>query len=329
MAGSKVSNRWDNKIDNSDATKIYLGIDVGQTKTQFLYIHGDEVDEFTLDGLTHSDSNLLELLISRFTKFAKNKNLSNSDIVIGFTHVPTESVINELLMHLKVHFEINRISVLGDEITSYIGALGLQEGVVLGIGTGIACSSFDPMAGFKTYGGYGFLVSDEGSGYWIGKEGIAAALRAIENRGPQTSLAQALLAQYGSLSNMVHEIYESSRPSKEVAKFAKTVFDASKQDAVANQIIDSAVIELVKLISEPLSKSKSQKFSIIGGLTANTDFVSKLKKSIYGQIPTASFIDPLGNAVDGCIEIAKQGEYFQKMNSETWVNKITLHTLFQ
>lgn len=68
----------------------------------------------------------------------------------------------------------------------YAGAF-TEQGILALSGTGSDVFSIDGGEVFMV-GGWGGLVDDEGSGYDIGRAGIAAAIKASDGRGPQTML---------------------------------------------------------------------------------------------------------------------------------------------
>ena len=46
-------------------------------------------------------------------------------------------------------------------------------------------------------GGWGYVLGDEGSGYWIGRAALRAVLREADHRGPATVLTPMLLEHFG------------------------------------------------------------------------------------------------------------------------------------
>ena len=73
----------------------------------------------------------------------------------------------------------------------------LTSGVSLVAGTGASCVALNEQGEGAGCGGFGPQFGDEGSGYWIGREAIAAAMREKDGRGPKTALSPALCAFYG------------------------------------------------------------------------------------------------------------------------------------
>ena len=91
----------------------------------------------------------------------------------------------------------------------------LSWGVSMVAGTGATCVAVNDQGEGATCGGFGPQFGDEGSGYWIGREAIAAAMREKDGRGPGTVLTQALCAFYKI--GHIMEIYKYRGPGGHVA----------------------------------------------------------------------------------------------------------------
>ena len=97
-------------------------------------------------------------------------------------------------------------------------------------------------------GGWGHIIGDEGSGYWIGREALAAVMRAADGRGPATKLTEDVLAHFGidDMSRLPRIVYDRELPRVSVAALGPIVQRASERgDAVATRILERAADELV------------------------------------------------------------------------------------
>jgi glucosamine kinase len=74
------------------------------------------------------------------------------------------------------------------------GTLG-GPGIVLIAGTGAVALALDASGRRVVHGGYGFLLGDEGSGYWIGKQAVLGAIRYYDGRGESSDLFPQVLKQ--------------------------------------------------------------------------------------------------------------------------------------
>lgn len=80
------------------------------------------------------------------------------------------------------------------DIAYAAGATG-GDGVLLLAGTGAVSAAFTDYRLTKRCDGLGWLLGDEGSGVWLGIEGLRAAVAALDGRGPDTALAAAMVAR--------------------------------------------------------------------------------------------------------------------------------------
>jgi N-acetylglucosamine kinase-like BadF-type ATPase len=90
------------------------------------------------------------------------------------------------------------VEVYGDTEIAFAAGPGAPEsGVVLIAGTGASAARIAGRRQTATADGHGWLLGDEGSGFWIAREALRAALRALDGRGPATGLADRLLSATG------------------------------------------------------------------------------------------------------------------------------------
>ncbi len=100
-----------------------------------------------------------------------------------------------------------RVEVLSDAQIAHLGALGGRDGLLILAGTGSIVIGRDRRSRWTRAGGFGPLLGDEGSGFWLGRAWLRAttqgedflpARRLIEARNPVqriAALAPAVLAR--------------------------------------------------------------------------------------------------------------------------------------
>lgn len=134
--------------------------------------------------------------------------------------------------------------VTSDAVAAHAGAFAGAEGALLIVGTGAVAIA---VTGGRLHraDGWGPWLGDEGSGQWIGRAGLRAALRARDGRGPHTALADAASALAGSIDALPAWLARIDSPAARVAQFAPAVLDAAALgDAVAASICDEAALAL-------------------------------------------------------------------------------------
>lgn len=133
-----------------------------------------------------------------------------------------------------------------------LALFGLTWGLVLVSGTGASCWARTREGTRVSRGGFGPQFGDEGSGYWIGREAVAAAMRAQEGRGPATALRDVIRERFAvaDVREMVRHAGQSGHVSGTcIAALAEDVTAAAQAgDAVAKNICLRAGTELGKLV---------------------------------------------------------------------------------
>src|SRR5512138_90050 len=92
--------------------------------------------------------------------------------------------------------------VLGimDRIGYKAAILGDDPGIVVVSGTGSIAYGRNARGEAARAGGWGYVLGDEGSGYWIGRHALRAVVRHADGRGRETSLTPRLLRHFGLTS---------------------------------------------------------------------------------------------------------------------------------
>jgi len=140
------------------------------------------------------------------------------------------------------------VLVVNDALIALEAGAGSAPGIVIVAGTGSIAYGRNGRGVAARAGGWGHLIGDEGSGYWIGRHALAAVVREVDGRGPRTRLTEDVLAHFGvpDAAGLVHIVYNRDVPRRSVATLGPIVQRAgSDGDAVAMQILERAAEELV------------------------------------------------------------------------------------
>ena len=133
-------------------------------------------------------------------------------------------------------FPPHRSNCYHDAVTALAGASVAQPGVIVIAGTGaVAYGRLDSGAEARS-GGWGYLIGDEGSGYWIGIEAIRAACQASDGRGEPTTLIERIPEHLhvDDLRALHRKLYAQEIPRGAIASLAAVTADAAQDgDAVA------------------------------------------------------------------------------------------------
>lgn len=162
-----------------------------------------------------------------------------------------------------------------------VGALVQREGILILAGTGSLAYGVNAAGDTALVGGWGYLVDDAGSGYWIGIRALEAVIRADDGRGSETVLTPTLLKTLGLSRpyDLITWLYraETAR-TREIAQLAPLVLEqAVKGDAVAQEIVTGAVDELVLSAQTVIRRlaMDSPPIAFAGGLLTDDNLLSQ------------------------------------------------------
>jgi glucosamine kinase len=137
-----------------------------------------------------------------------------------------------------------------DFVSNLAGASGSRPGIVVIAGGGSIGYGIDDAGREAIAGGLGYLMGDEGSGWFLGIEALQAAAKAEDRRGPDTLLLDRVRAHYAmhSIREILRVIYRADFERAEVSGLAPMVISAAREgDAIAASIVGRGVAGLVDI----------------------------------------------------------------------------------
>lgn len=204
------------------------------------------------------------------------------------------------------------VDVVGDTVTTLEAAFGPGPGIVAIAGTGSIVYGRDTNGNVARAGGWGFAVSDEGSGHWIGRRAVSAVLDA-RDAGLDTALAPALLSEWDCASPEELVQMANATPPPEFPRLFPVVLRvADRGDSTARSILDEAAAHLVRLtvmvIRRLVPHPPYAPVAISGSVFRQSPriqevFYNNLQKTFPGLEARR---DPV-EAVDGALALARKG----------------------
>jgi len=164
--------------------------------------------------------------------------------IAGVDRPQDERVIRDILRRLG-HRETAR--VVNDAAIALAAGAPERVGIVVLAGTGSIAYGADRTGRTARSGGYGFLLADEGSGYWFGHQALRAAVRGFDGRGPETRLGPLLFQalEVSTVQELIPRVYERGLPKHRIAALANVVQKAADQgDRTAAELIEQGAREL-------------------------------------------------------------------------------------
>ena len=207
-----------------------------------------------------------------------------------------------LAVRLHQRTGIGQVVMVTDAVSAHAGALGGAPGVVLAVGTGTVALGIAPGGQACHVDGWGQWLGDEGSGAWIGREALRAVVRALDGRGPDTTLMSAAQQRFGTLGSLPAALAITPELPRTSAAFAPTVVEcAAAGDAVAADVLDRAVTAWIESTVVAARASDTGVVTCVGGLTG----VEPLRDAWRRGLPAGLDVrPPRGDAVDGAVVLA-------------------------
>ncbi len=179
------------------------------------------------------------------------------------------------------HFINAVVTVVND--AELVLPAGTPEGWGIGVisGTGATIVGRNRMGAMARADGWGHLLGDEGSGYWIGNQGLRALFRAVDGRGPATTLRPAILDAWGITSHepIMTRLYGNDAPPTAVAALAAVVDQCAEAgDAVAQSIIQgagAAIAASVEAVVRRLDMKGAVPIGLAGGVIVKSKGVQR------------------------------------------------------
>jgi N-acetylglucosamine kinase-like BadF-type ATPase len=188
--------------------------------------------------------------------------------------------LGEVIAPMFAESPQTRVVLSADYEIALVGAMGERRGVLILAGTGSLAYGVNAASQSALVGGWGYLLGDEGGGYWIGLEGLRAIIRADDGSTPPTALTPVLLdaLHLPSARALIPWLYRSDTPrTREIAALAPLVLaQAQMNEPAAEHIVTQAARHLASMahtVSDQLDMAAPD-FAFTGGLLTTSNPLS-------------------------------------------------------
>ncbi len=289
---------------------MFLGIDGGGTKTAFTLVDGDgRVLARHHDGsLYHPEVGLdgvAAVLERGVPAVLQAAGRTMDDLVFSFVGIPCHGEDSALQPRLDalpgVVLPAGRWACGNDMVCGWAGSLGGRDGINIVAGTGsIAYGEWQGRS--ARAGGWGELFSDEGSAYWIAREGLALFSRMSDGRatpGPLLGLLRARL-QLGDDLDLCARIYGPQGAGRAgLAALAPLVAEAAGQgDEAARAVFERAADQLADIAAATARRLQvpadaALPVSYSGGVFQSQALVlAPFRAALARRLPGAALVSP-------------------------------------
>jgi N-acetylglucosamine kinase-like BadF-type ATPase len=239
---------------------MFLGVDGGGTKTAYVVIDADGVVRArhvgpSVSHLAQGFARATDLLLDGIGTALREAAVAPADLTYAFLGLPSygEDSATTAQMDLMPArlLAVARYRCGNDMICSWAGSLACADGISVIAGTGsIAYGEYAVRT--ARAGGWGELIGDVGSAYWIAREGMNLFSRMSDGRVPRGLLYDLVQARFGlavDLDLCAHVYGEGASARSAFAGFAPLVHQAAQSgDSQAAEIFRRGADELVQCV---------------------------------------------------------------------------------
>ena len=296
---------------------FFLGIDGGGTRTSCLI--GDE--KSVLGSGIAGASNVLRVgeaaartalveAIHKACEAAKIKPAEISRTCVGAAGGARPEVA-DAVRRIVAETVSGEIEIVGDMVIALHAAFGSRPGIIVIAGTGSIAYGRNLKGETARAGGWGFAVSDEGSGHWIGRAALGAALRDADQSEDVPSLLQAIMKVWSIEGRDALVRAANASPAPDFAALFPAILSAANSgDVLAEGLLRRAGCELAALakivLGRIFSDADTVPVAMSGGVFANSALVREVfYNELRVQCPRVVVGETIAEPVRGALDLAR------------------------
>lgn len=246
---------------------LFLGIDGGGTKTEFLLVSADGYVQKRLvkGGCNPNDigyAKMIPLLLDGIGMFLKEYP-SIKAVFCGIAGISTGDYAKRLHDELKKRYPKINVQVKNDSFNLFALHDEADMAVISGTGSVVFVKDGDI---YKRIGGWGYLLDGAGSAYDIGRDALREALRQEDMKESPSMMSRMLYKKLNTdtVWNHINTVYNEGKPY--IAGLASVVFESYRQgDSQAWEIIDRNARALAELINTGVRLYGAKPLAIASG----------------------------------------------------------------
>jgi len=216
---------------------LYVGLDLGGSGTRAALVDADGrllASGTAQTGLVGAGAagrrHLARALDAALASIAPRVGAERCSVFAGTRGLSIPGRRESLMLQLSTRFAGAEVRVSNDALIALWGALAGRQGVAVLAGTGSIALARSEDGREGRAGGWGHLLGDEGSGYWLGREALAAYLRTVEGREQEGALSTLVGSAVGqrSVTDAIAWLHSGDQQVTRVAALAPLVSEAAQ-----------------------------------------------------------------------------------------------------
>ncbi|MFJ5954836.1 N-acetylglucosamine kinase [Paenarthrobacter sp. NPDC092416] len=269
-----------------------IGLDIGGTKTRGVRFEDGIPVRDESSGSANVQNVSREVAIANLAElFAKIGGGHIDEVYAGAGGIDTDEDAQALADLIAPHVPGAKITVVHDS-RLLLAAGGASTGVAVIAGTGSAAWGKNDAGEEARAGGWGYLLGDEGSGYWLGREAVRHSLRRMNQGLEPDELSRALLDSCGvdGPDKLIALFHSPDTGRRYWAQRARLVVEAADAgDPISAALVDQAGRDLADLAEQAVRQLGLDGPVILGsGLGMN---VPRLQEAFKARLAEGGIVD--------------------------------------
>ncbi len=286
-------------IDSSEA--VLIGVDGGGSRCRVAIGTAADGILASVEGgpanFSTDPLGAIKTVLITVENAASKINVSQAQLAKAITHLGLAGVMTpDDSAKVADAMPFGCVTVTDDRPTAIAGALGESDGYLLSIGTG-TIAAVSKLGWIKSVSGYGFHLSDHGSGAWLGRAALEQALLCHDGLKDHSDLTRTLLENFGGATGLVG-FSQTAKPD-DYAALAPDIVSAARNGDVWGKHLMRSGAQYLQQFLDVLGFETGETLCLSGGLGPHyTDYLPAKV--------TSGRIKPRGTALDGAFAMAKR-----------------------
>jgi glucosamine kinase len=212
--------------------------------------------------------------------------------------------VGDAVDYVKARLPFARSDIVSDGVIALQGAIGDADGAIGIVGTGTVYIARHH-GKLHSIAGWGFQVSDLGSGARLGQFALQESLLAYDKIRPMTGLSQSILREFDGDPEKIVDFARQAKPG-DFGRYTPKVFDFARQgDETAIRILKTGAAGIDEALDAVNALTGGRgRLCLLGGLAT-------LYPQYLASRHSERLSEPLADALTGAVELAVKG-YGQK-----------------
>ncbi|MBP1843128.1 glucosamine kinase [Rhizobium petrolearium] len=279
----------------------FIGIDGGGTSCRAALADGDGTilgrgKSGASNILTDPDTalkHIAEAAQRAFEEAGIEPDLSSASAILGLAG----NNVGDAVSYVKARLPFKQSEIVSDGVIALQGAIGDEDGAIGIVGTGtVYIARHD--GELHSVAGWGFQVSDLGSGARLGQLALQESLLAYDNIRPMTGLSKAILAEFGNNPENVVDFARLAKPG-DYGRYTPKVFEYARHgDQAAIRILKTGAAGIDEALDAVNAVTRGKgRLCLLGGLAV-------LYPEYLAERHRSRLSEPLADALTGAVALA-------------------------